>query len=94
MITLNEVKQIVDKLSLEDLTVTDDNLIEDISCIVYCNDVFECGDITINSRHIDIEFSFGENYEIQEDDPVFRFICTLCDLPMTEEEQELIIYQK
>ncbi len=94
MITLNEVKQIVDKLSLEDLPVTDDNFIEDISCIVYCNDVFECGDSTVNSRHIDIEFSFGEYYEIQEDDPAFQFICTLCNLPMTEDEQELIIYQK
>lgn len=94
MITLNEVKQIVDKLSLEDLPATDDNLIDDISCIVYCNDVFECGDETINSRHIDIEFSFGDYYEIQEEDPVFQFICTLCNLPMTEDEQELIIYQK
>lgn len=33
---------LVDKLSFEDLLVTDDNFIEDISCIVYCNDVFEC----------------------------------------------------
>jgi len=93
MITLNEVKQIVDKLSLEDLPEINDSLIEDISCIVYCNDMFECGDETVNSRHIDIEFSFGEYYEIQEDDPVVQFICTLCNLPMTE-EQELIIYQK
>lgn len=94
MITLNEVKQIVDKLSLDDLPETDGNLIDDISSIVYCNDVFECGDETVSSRHIDIEFSFGDYHEIQEDDPVFQFICTLCNLPMTEVEQELIIYQK
>ncbi len=94
MITLDEVKQIADKLSQEDLPVTDGNLIDDISCIVYCNDVFECGDGTVNTRHIDIEFSFGDYYEIQEEDPAFQFICSLCKLPMTEEEQELIIYEK
>jgi len=56
--------------------------------------VFECDGNTVNSRHIDIEFSFGEYYEIHEDDPAFQFICTLCNLPMTEEEPELTIYRR
>lgn len=36
------------------------DFIEDISCIVYCRDVFECGSTAVVNRHIDIEFSYGE----------------------------------
>lgn len=94
MITINEVKQIIGKLALENLSVPDDNLIEDVSCIIYRNNAFECGGTTINSKYIDIEFLFGEHYEIHETSPAFQFICTLCSLPLSEEEQEFIIYQK
>jgi len=93
MITIDEVKQIVSKLSLGNLSASDDGFIEDISCIVYRNHVMKCGGTAVNSRHIDIEFSFGEYYEIHETTPAFRFVCTLCNFPLSEEEQELIIYQ-
>lgn len=93
MITINEVKQIVSKLVLENAMISDDELTGDISCIIYRADVFGSGDTAINSRHIDIEFSFGEFYEIHETSPVFQFICTLCGLPLPE-KQEFIIYQK
>lgn len=93
MITIDEVRQIIGKLSEEELPELDGDLIDEISCIVYLNEVFDCGDTTVNSRHVDIEFSFGDYYEIHEDDPAFQFIRELCDLPMTDEEQELIIYQ-
>lgn len=73
MITIYEVKQIVRKLPSK-ISILDDELIENISCIMYRNDVFECGNTTISSRHIDIEFSFGEYYEIHESTPVFQFI--------------------
>lgn len=94
MLTINEVKQIVSKLSLENLPLSNNDLIENISCVIYRNDVFVYGNTTMNSRHVDIEFSFGEYYEIHEDTPAFQFICTLCNLPLSKEEQELIIYQK
>lgn len=82
------------KLSWEQTSGSDDDLIDDISCIIYRNDLFECGNTTINSRHIDIEFSFGEYCEIQENTPAFQFVCSLCNLPLPEEEHEFIIYQK
>ncbi len=94
MITINEVKQIISKLSWENISGSDENLIDDITCIIYRNDVFDCGNTTINSRHIDIEFSFGEYYELHENSPAFQLICSLCDLQSAEEEQEFIIYQK
>lgn len=94
MITINEVKQIVSKLSLDNSSILEVGSIDDISCIIYRNDVFECENTIISSRHIDIEFSFGEYYEIHETTSSFQFICTLCNLPLSEEEQEFIIYQK
>ncbi len=94
MITLNEVKQIVNSLSLQNPSIWDARVIDDISCIVYRNDVFECGDTTINNRHIDIELSFGEYYEICEETPLFQSICNICNLLKLEEEQEIIIYKK
>lgn len=94
MLTLNEVKQITGKLSLENTGMSHDNLSEDISYIAYRTDVFECGNTVKIHRHIDIEYSFGEYCEICEDTPLFQFICTLCNLPLPQEEQEMILYQK
>lgn len=92
MITMDDVNQISRKISLEN-GILDDNLSEDISEIVYRVDVFECGDTSIIDRHIDIEYSFGDYYEVHEDSPLFEFICTLCDLPLLQEEKEIILYQ-
>lgn len=93
MITLNEVKHISSKVFLENIGVLDSDLSEDLSCIAYRIDVFECGDTFIIDRHIDIEYSFGEYYEVHEDTSLFQFICTLCGLSL-HEEKEIIIYQK
>ena len=57
--------------------------------IVYCIDVFEGGDIPIIDRHIDIEYSFGDYYEVHEDNPLFQLICTLCNLSLAQEEEEM-----
>lgn len=92
MITIDEVKQISRKLSLDN-GISDDDLSEDISGIVYRMDVFECGDAPIIDRHIDIEYSFGDYYEVHEDNPSFQFICTLCGLPLLQGEKEIILYQ-
>lgn len=92
MITMDDLKQISRKVSLEN-GILDDNLSEDVSEIVYRMDMFECGDTLITDRHIDIEYSFGDYYEVHEDNPLFEFICTLCDLPLLQEEKEIILYQ-
>ena len=94
MITWNEVKQISCKVSWENIGKSDDDLSEDICCIVYRADVFECDDTPIIDRHIDIEYSFGEYYEVHEDSSLFQFIFTLCGLPLLQEEKEIVLYQK
>ena len=92
MITMDDVKQISQKISLEN-GISDDDLSEDVSEIVYRVDVFECGDTPIIDRHIDIEYSFGDYYEVHEDSPLFQFICELCNLSLAQEEEEIILYQ-
>lgn len=87
MISLDDVKQISPKLSLEN-GISEDDLGEDVSEIVYCIDVFECDDAPIIDRHIDIEYSFGDYYEVHEDSPLFQFICALCNLSLAQEEEE------
>ena len=92
MITMDDVKQISQKISLEN-GISDDDLSEDVSEIAYRIDVFECGDSPIIDRHIDIEYSFGDYYEVHEDSPLFQFICELCNLSLAQEEEEIILYQ-
>ena len=87
MISLDDVKQISQKISLEN-GISEDDLSEDVSEIVYRIDVFECDDAPIIDRHIDIEYSFGDYYEIHEDSPLFQFICALCNLSLGQEEEE------
>lgn len=94
MITANQVEQIVNKLSLQNKAILDENLGDEVSCIVYRRDVFEYGNNVIISKHIDIEFSFGKYCEVPEETSLFQFICTLCNLSLCQEEEEIIIYQK
>lgn len=93
MITMDEVKQISTKLSEENMGIADDSLSEDISSIIYYSDVIECDDTVIIHRHIDIDYSFGDYFEVCEDTKLFQCICTLCNLPLLQEEQEIVIYQ-
>lgn len=100
MITRDEVKQISSRWCAENMGMSADNSWEEISSIVYCTEVFKCDDTVIAVRHIDIEYSFGEYYEVGEDTELFSFICTLCNLPLSSsagkgmpEEQEIVIYQ-
>ena len=92
MITIDDVKQISSKISLGN-GISDDTLSEDISEIVYRIDVFECGDTPIIDRHIDIEYSFGDCYEVHDNNPLFQFICALCNLSLKQDEEEIILYQ-
>ena len=92
MITMDEIRQISQKISLEN-GISDDDLSEDVSEIVCRTDVFECGDTPIIDRHIDIEYSFGDCYEVHEDSPLFQFICALCNLSLAQDGEEIILYQ-
>lgn len=87
MITINDVKQISKIISLEN-GISENDLSEDVSEIVYRVDVFECDDASVIDRHIDIEYSFGDYYEVHEDSPLFPFICALCNLSLEQEEEE------
>lgn len=93
MITLDDVKEVSGKLALEN-GITADASKDDICSIIYRADVFDVEDPSMIERHIDIEYSFGEYYEIAEDTPLFQFICGLCDLPLSREEQEIVIWEK
>ena len=53
MITFDDVKKISHKISLEN-GISDNDLSEDVSEIVYRIDMFECDDAPIIDRHIDI----------------------------------------
>ena len=50
MITINDVKQISKKISLEN-GISENDLSEDVSEIVYRTDVFECDDASVIDRH-------------------------------------------
>lgn len=95
MMNLNEVKQVINKLALEKTMVQNNDLSHEVSCIVYRVDIFKYGDDNIISRHIDIEFTFGDYYEICEDNSIFQYICSLCGLQRSMKEQdEVLLYQK
>jgi len=94
MITRSEVEQIVGRLPSQFSSGSGDCLIDDISYMVYRHEVFEYGGTAVHNRHIDIEFSFGECYEICEATPLFQLICGLCNLPLLKEEGEMMIYKK
>ena len=95
MMNLSEVEQIINKLALEKTMVQNENLSKEVSCIVYRTDIFKCGNNNIINRHIDIEFTFGDYYEICEDNSIFQYICSLCSLQTSIKEQdEVLLYQK
>lgn len=92
MITKDKVKQISKNISLKN-GISNDDLSKDVSKIVYHIDVFKCGNTSIIDRHIDIEYSFGDYYEVHENNPSFQFIFALCNLALIQEEEEIILYQ-
>ena len=71
----------------------DADLCEDVSCIVYYNDLFQCGENNIIDRHINIEFVFGEYYELHDEDELFQYIYQLCELSAMMKKGKIILYQ-
>ena len=96
MMNINELKGILVKLSHENIDENIDKLAEDVFSVVYRVDIFECGDINIINRHIDIEYEYGESYEIHEGDILYDNIFSLCNLNVIGKEQDadIILYQK
>ena len=93
LLTWNQVKEIAEKLKDEMGTYKID-WSEDIVCVVYRVDRFDYGGVSQIDRHIDIECSFGEYYEIGEESALFQWIRARCNLPLWQENQETILYQK
>lgn len=89
ILTRSEVEKICKQLFMEDC-----NIDEEISCIVYRIEMYDVDTDHLIDRHIDIEYSYGEYCEICEDTDLFQYICSLCDLPLLQEEQEIVIYEK
>ena len=95
MLSLEDVNEICQGLSLEIMGRLEEDFSEDVSCIVYYHDICECGDVSIYHRHIDIEFVYGECYEIQEGMRLFQDICRLCDLSLVGDKEEgIVIFQR
>lgn len=95
MIGLDEVRLITDKLPFADALPPGQDISEDVACIVFRTDVFECGNGHIMNRHIDIETTFGEYIEVHEGDALFQYICTLCSFEVSGKElADAVVYQK
>lgn len=88
MLAQSEVDQISSQLSTGNV----DN--EEISRIIYRIDVYKAGNERIISRHVDIEYTYGEYYEICENTALFQYISTVHYLLLFQEDQEIVLYQK
>lgn len=93
MLTPEQIKEIIRRLA-EENGIEIDASSEDISSIVYRVDVFGDEDPSMIDRHIDIEYSFGDYFEITEDSPLFEYIRHLCDLPLSNKELELTLWEE
>lgn len=65
---------------------------DDIETITYRQDVFMAGDTQMMFRHIDIDLCYGDFLEIQEEDEVFSYIVTICNIDFLD--RSIILYQK
>lgn len=91
MLTGAQIKEIAEKLK-DEMGTHKVDWSEDIVCVVYRVDRFEYGGVVQIDRHIDIECSFGEYYEIGEESPLFPWICALCGLSLQPEKRETVLY--
>ncbi|MDE6031371.1 MAG: hypothetical protein K2G32_07110 [Oscillospiraceae bacterium] len=71
---------------------TNGDMAEDVELVVYRRDIFEYDNEKDIDVHIDIELEYGEFLEFHEDDPTFKFLLQLCELPT--ESDEFILYSK
>lgn len=88
MLTQSEVEHISSRMSTGNVDS------EEISRIIYRIDVYKAGNERIISRHVDIEYTYGKYYEICENTALFQYISTVHYLPLFQEDQEIVLYQK
>ena len=99
MLTEDEVNKIMEAITSANHTDFDGDLCEEISEIAYCVDRFEFDDDCEISRHIDIEFTFGEYFEIHEGDALYEFVFSLesmrgGNLQTLENETRILLYSE
>lgn len=94
MLTWDDVRGLVKQLPLGSMAASDEDLREDVACIVYRVDRFDHGGGTIVNRHIDIEFAYGDYHELHDGEELFQHIWALCDLPVSTAEAEIVIYER
>ena len=93
MITKYELWLIAEKLSEENFFDTGAASAGEITSVVYRCDALDCGGASVRVRHIDVEFSSGEFYEIRESSPLFRFVCGLSGCPPLGGEWEALLFR-
>lgn len=66
---------------------------EDVIRISLQEDIFELNETKkIVSKHIDVDFSYGEFIEINEHSSLFQVLFSYFDIKDTHEESETILY--
>lgn len=88
LITLENIKEF-----LRIIQLNENSLSRDVHLIAYRIDCFDCGDEKIIMKHIDIEFDFGECYEIHQGEELYNYIYEFCNLDEIK-ENEKILYMK
>jgi len=96
MISEKELKQIHHDILLENQAeLSDNDAWKEISSIVYRQDIMECSGLTITDRHIDIEYSFGEYYEVREKNALFRYIYESSGITLPpDKQQEIVLFER
>ena len=87
MLSLNNIKEIIKYLPVDEYDVSDD-----VSIVAYRVDSFEYNEQKQVNRHIDIELIFGDKYEIHEGETLFEYILSLCHIENIEDDE--ILYKK
>ena len=99
MLTEDEVNKIMEVITSANHADYDSDLCEEISEIAYCVDRFDFDDVCEISRHIDIEFTFGEYIEIHEGDALYESVFSLesmrgGNLQTIENETRIVLYSE
>lgn len=96
MITLEEVKRIIQQVESEKGSFSSKTLDEDVYSIAFRIDFFKYANVYSINKHIDIEFIFGGYCELQEEETSYQYIFKLCNLEKikADKEVEIVLYQK
>lgn len=94
---IEDIKLLFEKLSKNDFMKIDNALWEDVDRVTLYVDRFNLGSTNqiITTKHIDIDFTFGEHIEFHENDELYEYILELSALQESDpEEKAIILYQR